>query len=253
MIAGIDPIRSSFRDARPAMRCGVRRFWPMTLCLPLLLLACGRSPAGGAPVTALATTVASAAVRTATAADSASAIDPLSAMPQGYAERFTRIATIDRADSDGAIRAIYVNLKALDAFQATGDLPEGTTIVMEVYRVQSAPDGGLQRDADGYLVPDRLTSVLVKLKLGEAATAERQALSPDVANGGWVYGSFDAESGRQLGFNQPLCHACHARAQPWDYLFARPQLERFAATGQPQHATCDRPGRQPCAVPERQP
>lgn len=87
----------------------------------------------------------------------------------------------------------------------------------------------------------------VRADLAEATGLER--VPPGIRNGSWDYATLDPASGRIGSVNNADCHACHARAEAWQYTFSYLQLVLAAQTGQPQHGACDRFGRQPCEVP----
>ena len=162
---------------------------------------------------------------------------------------FTHYATVDRTDSGGAVREMYITPASINGVQTTGVFPVGTMVIMEVYRVQSASGGGLAHDASGHLVPAHLQSVLVKLKVGTNATPVSTETVATVNQRGWVYASFDARSGAVDGFNQPLCQSCHTLAQASDDLFTRPELLAFVQSNTTQYFLCQLSGRQPCQEP----
>jgi hypothetical protein len=170
-------------------------------------------------------------------------------IPANYRSTFTHYATVDRTDSGGAVRVMYITPGSIHPFQATGVFPIGTMVIMEVYQVQQDSNGGFATDASGHLIPGRLQSVLVKLKTGTTATPASGELAADVNQRGWVYASFDATTGAVDGLDQPLCQSCHVTAQDWDDLFTRPELLAFAQSDAPQYLLCQFAGRQPCQEP----
>jgi hypothetical protein len=52
---------------------------------------------------------------------------------------------------------------------------------------------------------------------------------PGIRNGSWDYATLDPASGRIGSVNNADCHACHARAEAWQYTFSYPP----ARTGSP--------------------
>lgn len=170
-------------------------------------------------------------------------------IPANYRTAFTHYATVDRTDSGGAVRVMYITPGSIHPFQTTGVFPVGTMVIMEVYQVQQASSGGFATDASGHLIPGRLQSVLVKLKTGVMATPVSGELAADVNQRSWVYASFDAATGAVDGLDQPLCQSCHVIAQVWDDLFTRPELLAFAQTTNPQFFLCQLSGKQPCQTP----
>lgn len=170
-------------------------------------------------------------------------------IPADYRTAFTHYATVDRTDSGGAIRVMYITPTSIRPFEKTGVFPIGTMVIMEVYQAQWATSGGLAHDPSGHLLRGRLQSVLVKLKTGTTATPVAGELPADVNQRGWVYASFDATTGSVTSFDQPLCQSCHVNAQAWDDLFTRPELLAFAQSDTAQYLVCQLTGRQPCQHP----
>ena len=144
---------------------------------------------------------------------------------------------------------MYITPASIQPFQTTGIFPVDTMVIMEVYQVQQTASGGYAEDAAGHLIPGRLQSLLVKLKIGKSATPVPNSADANVNQRGWVYASFDATTSAINGFDQPLCQSCHVRAQAWDDLFTRPELLAFAQNVTPQYLLCQLSGRQPCQEP----
>lgn len=110
-------------------------------------------------------------------------------------------ATVER----GNIREeLYVDRAAVDAAQAGRPLPSGTVITMEDYR-----DGKLFR----YIVMEKLTGW-------------GQQRSPELRNGEWEFGAFNADRSPNRSENLDRCFACHRSQGKQDFVFT---LDRIKA------------------------
>lgn len=117
-------------------------------------------------------------------------------------------ARVDRAD--GSFRRMLALLP--DGAEVASGLPVGTVLLMETWYAPAAP-----------------AIVYVRRK----------------TEAGWRYGSFAPGEPDLATGPSASCAGCHRRAEH-DGTFTLPLLARALATGRPQAAGCDRPGRTPC-------
>lgn len=118
-----------------------------------------------------------------------------------------RYGIVERPDG---IRHMFVSPEPLNGW-TSGALPEGTVIVMESRRGDSA-------------------TVFAKRKTAQ----------------GWDYASGTPGSALAFGPNA-ACHSCHRDARTRDFTFTLPLLERWRQDGAIRSVACNRTGRAPCA------
>ena len=63
-------------------------------------------------------------------------------IPANYRSTFTHYATVNRTDSGGAVRVMYIMPGSNHSFQATGVFSVGTLLIMEVYQTQQTSNDG---------------------------------------------------------------------------------------------------------------
>ncbi len=134
-------------------------------------------------------------------------------VPAGYRNWPMYVVGIDKPTT-GQIRDIYVGPAAHRT--AKGDpFPIGTVSVMEIWSARKAPDGALQRSADGKLVKDTLASVFVMGKSEGAGALAPAALR----NGDWVYASYGGDGMTPGGPPAAACRTCHLGQASTDWVF----------------------------------
>ncbi|MQA67284.1 MAG: hypothetical protein GEU76_15510 [Alphaproteobacteria bacterium] len=125
--------------------------------------------------------------------------------PAGY-KSFVHYATVERADNK-TVRLMYADPATVAAVKAGKPASDGAVIVMEVYRGEPAPGGGLKRGA--------FRGIFVMEK-GAGWGAEY----PDtLRNGDWEYARFDADGKRNKKRNMNSCFTCHKKEAVNDYVF----------------------------------
>ena len=99
------------------------------------------------------------------------------------------------------IRDIYINAVGAGV-DAGSPLPDGSSLVMEIYAAT---------EADGGLAKGDLSKVFVMTK--QAGWGGNSA----IPNGGWVYGAFEADgSAAQVDYN--TCRSCHVPVAADDFV-----------------------------------
>lgn len=159
--------------------------------------------------------------------------------PAQHRARLVPYAVVDRPD--GFVRVAFVSPPALAQLRAGGELPLGTTIVLEVHAARRGAQGQLQRDAAGHLVPQE-NALYLDVMRKRANKAARE----DFSFQNWLTGRFDPRTGRELPVNLADCWICHQSVSGRDFVFTRRALLRRALSGRVQRRDCARPERQLC-------
>src|SRR3989337_4421803 len=71
------------------------------------------------------------------------------AFPNDYKEKFTYYSTHNRPDN-GQVRDLYANHKALDGARRNGPLPDGSVLLVEVYKAKVDANNQPVVGADGF-------------------------------------------------------------------------------------------------------
>jgi Cytochrome P460 len=155
----------------------------------------------------------------AVAAGVAVANTELVALPATYKTDYIRYATVDREDLK-QVRDLYAPRAALAAAQATGVLPSGTTLVMEIFGAQLDAAQNPVKGADGRMQKAALANIFVMEKRTGWGTQYPAA----TRNGEWEYARFTPAGGRHDDRNMTGCFQCHTRVAASDYLFSLPAM-----------------------------
>ncbi len=162
---------------------------------------------------------AGAAVAVALASGLAFANTELVGLPADYKTEYVRYATVDREDLK-QVRDLYASRTALAAAQATGVLPSGTTLILEIYGAQLDAAQNPVKGADGRMRKAALANVFVM----EKRTGWGAQYPADMRNGEWEYARFTPAGVRHDDRNMTACFQCHTRVAASDYLFSLPAM-----------------------------
>ncbi|GEM48072.1 cytochrome P460 family protein [Deinococcus cellulosilyticus] len=157
--------------------------------------------------------------------------------PEHYRETMTLYAVVDRPD--GMVRKLYVSQSALKAVQSKQPYPTSgdALYVIENYRAQSANQKYLL-DAQRHMVPKDIPETIHVM--------QRRANKAGAMDN-WNVQSFFYNTGEIEGrANLFECWACHVSAEKREFVFSRPVLQRFLASGQVQRWDCPKINRQLC-------
>ena len=144
------------------------------------------------------------------------------AFPKDFKE-FTFYRTRNLA-AKNQVRKSYANAIALKAAKEGKPLPNGSMVVIEVYKAKLDANKKPVKGDDGFYVPDTLAFY----------TAMRTAAGwgdhiPDLyRNGDWNYAIFSADKKLKSGTNQAKCLACHKPLDSDSYVFTLKQLQEVA-------------------------
>ena len=164
--------------------------------------------------------------------DVAESVSPLSAVlntpriqfPEGYRDTFTFYTTVNRPDNK-QVRYLYASPEALENAKQTGELPNGSAIVMEIYKAKLKADGTPVVGEDGFYLKDSLAAYAVMEKQAGWGDNVPAALR----NHDWNYALFTAAKKHKAGVNQAECLACHKPLSQDNYLFSYQALRARAA------------------------
>ena len=113
------------------------------------------------------------------------------------------------------LRNVYANKVALDAAKAGKELPDGSVIVVEAFKVEMGPDKKPVVGGDGFYISTE--------RAGFTAMERRAGWGNDfpgmIRNGNWHYAVFKADRSARPNVNQASCLACHLPHAKNSYLF----------------------------------
>ena len=137
--------------------------------------------------------------------------------PQGYA----RYNTAFNAD-DKTVGRSYANSVAIEAARENRPLPDGSVILVAVYKARLDSNGEPIRDPNGdYAIGD-----LVNYSGMEARAGWGGDIPNLLRNGTWNYGIFEADKTLRTQINQAFCLACHKPASANGYVFTLTKLQQ---------------------------
>ena len=136
--------------------------------------------------------------------------------PADYAQTMTNYLSLDRTQDPDQVIRLFANAKALDAAKAGQPLPEGSTIVAEVYKAKLDKDGKVIVRSLGQRVRDKLALIAVMQKRGEGFGKD---LPTELQNNGWDFAAFKPD-GSDAGKDLNKCRACHAPLTDTQHLFS---------------------------------
>jgi len=145
------------------------------------------------------------------------------AFPTDFEENFTRYQRID-FEGRKQVRFYRANDIALTAAEAGGPFPDGSYLLVEIFKAELDTDGELVQGADGQLVVgDRAAFTAMEKQAGWGAAV------PDILrNGDWRYAVFSVEGLHRPGLNEGPCLACHQPLADADFSFTYDALREFA-------------------------
>ena len=121
------------------------------------------------------------------------------------------------------LRKVYANKVALDAAKAGKSLPDGSVIVVELFKTKKGPGGKPITGADGFYVADG--------PAGFTAMARQSGWGNDfpkrMRNEDWHYGVFKPNRA-PVPVNQATCLSCHLPLAKTSYVFTLKDLKAAA-------------------------
>lgn len=138
--------------------------------------------------------------------------------PADYTDSYTQYFAAERAN--GEQYAIgYANETALEGAEAGLPLPNGSKLVMEVYKPKIGMEGEPVRDAEGQLTKGDLAAVAVM----EKQEGWGEAYPEDLRTGDWDFAIF-TPAGELKSNDATECLQCHVPMSETDYLHSSDRL-----------------------------
>lgn len=122
------------------------------------------------------------------------------AFPKGY-ESFP--VFLKEIQKKNAVRDLYINNKGTAAHKGEA-FPDGTQLVMAIFKAKAGADGHLVKGSDGKLVKDKLAKVYLMEKSGGWGGNAPSNLK----NGDWIFSAFSSD-GKRIEVNYAKCRSCH--------------------------------------------
>lgn len=132
-------------------------------------------------------------------------------LPADYAAWPKFLSGVQKADIK-QVREVYINKTGARTSQGQ-PFPNGTVMIMELYKAKTKDDGTPETGADGKMVKGGLAKVFVMGK-GEGWG---QDVPDDKKNGAWVYSAYGPD-GKSLAEDFTKCRACHAPLAQKDFV-----------------------------------
>lgn len=134
--------------------------------------------------------------------------------PENYKDTYTLFHSHNRAQNPDQYIRIYVNEKGLSGTDQNGQLPYGSKLVAEVYKVQKDAEGKVVTNQIGQRLPNKLALLAVMERREGAAKNYPQGLGND----DWDFAAFKT-TGERANKDLTACAACHAPLTQTKHLF----------------------------------
>ncbi len=142
--------------------------------------------------------------------------------PKGYQESFSNYMNAERQNGKQLAR-FYANDVAVKGAKAGGEMPDGSIVIMEVYKAKMDKDGKPVRSKNlDRLVRGDLAAVMVKQKgagWGKDYSGEKMNV------GDWEFAGFKAD-GTRLDKDFATCRSCHSELKESSFLFSYEHLAK---------------------------
>jgi len=124
-------------------------------------------------------------------------------VPSSYKSWSKFLVGVDRPDVK-QVRDIYINPIGSKA-KAGEKFPNGSMMVMELYKAAEEADGTLKKTSDGKLVKGALLKVFVMGK----GTGWGAAAPEGLKNGDWIYSAYGEDTRTATADDPKACRGCH--------------------------------------------
>lgn len=143
--------------------------------------------------------------------------------PRDYPDAFTQY-TIHNRDDNKQVRYLHANETALQGAREGDTLPDGSVLVMEIYKAVLDDEGVPVTDDDGFFEKGELALYA----LMEKRAGWGDDYPPEIRNGDWNYAFFLPDGTRRPGVDETECMACHKPHADNDFLFTLDALQAKA-------------------------
>jgi len=153
-------------------------------------------------------------------ANAVSAEEPRIKYPADYKQTFTNYLSLDRTQNPDQIIRLFANDIALKGVRETGEFPDGSILVGEIYKAK--------KDASDKVIGSKLNR-RIRGKLALIAVMEKQkgwgAKFPDgLKNGDWDFAAFKPD-GTDAKKDLNSCRQCHSPLTDSKHLFSYEHLK----------------------------
>lgn len=144
--------------------------------------------------------------------------------PAGFEGSFVKYDVVNFPDRK-QVRHYWADPASAAAAKEGAVLPDGATILVQVFKAKLDADGAPVTAADGHFETETLALYTAMQKIAGAGVSV-----PGIfANGDWRYALFAADGTHRPGTNEAKCMACHQPEAAKDYVFSLDRLAEFAA------------------------
>jgi len=150
---------------------------------------------------------------------SASADPKRISFPEGYDKTFTLYAVHNRPDT-GQVRYLFANQAMVDAVKEGKPIPNGATLMMEVYKAKTDAAGQPVAGADGLWEKGDIVFYGV-MQTGPGWGAEHPA---EIRNDDWNYATFGPTKTHNPQMVEKPCLECHKALPEAQYVFSWDEL-----------------------------
>jgi len=140
--------------------------------------------------------------------------------PADYKTTFTNYLNLDRTQNPDQIIRLYANDIALEGLRASGEFPEGSILMGEIYKAKKDPEGKVMVSRLGR----RIKGDLALLAFMEKQKGWGDGRAEGLGTGDWDFAAFKPDGTRaKKDLNE--CRACHAPLADTRYTFSYEHLK----------------------------
>lgn len=142
--------------------------------------------------------------------------------PKGYQDSYSNYMNAERQNGKQLAR-FYANDVAVKGAKSGSELPDGSIVIMEVYKAKADKDGKPMRSKNlDRLIRGDLAAIMVKQK---GAGWGKDYKGDKMNVGDWEFAGFKAD-GSRLDKDFAQCRSCHSELKDSAYLFSHEHLAK---------------------------
>ena len=140
--------------------------------------------------------------------------------PENYRADYVNYLNLDRIQEEDQIIHLFANKIAVDGVKATGEFPDGSILIGEVYKAKKDEDGEVIESILGQRVRGELALVAVM----EKQAGWGDSFDEEHRNDDWDFAAFKPDgSSAPKDLNE--CRACHAPLTDLRHVFSYEHLQ----------------------------
>lgn len=140
--------------------------------------------------------------------------------PSNYKATFTNYLNLDRTQNADQIIHLYANDIALKGVRATGEFPDGSILIGEIYKAKKDKEGNVIESRLGR----RINGDLALLAVMEKQKGWGDDFPDGLKNGDWDFAAFKPD-GTAAKKDLNACRACHAPLTDAHHTFSYEHLK----------------------------